>query len=58
MHVLLKLGEMTSLLSTFQTTRLCNSENCYMPFENAHHPIKMLPLICNSHLLVTHHLAT
>lgn len=58
MDILLKVGEMTSLLSKFQTIRLCNSENCYMPFENAHHPIKMLPLICHSYLLVTHLLAT
>lgn len=45
MYVLLKDGEVTSLLSKFQTIRLCNSENCYTPFENAHHPIKILPLI-------------
>lgn len=48
MGVLLKDGEMTSLLSKFQTIRLCNSENCYMPFENAHHPINILPLIRKS----------
>lgn len=54
MHILLKDGEMTSLLSKFQTTRLCNSENCYLPCENAHHPIKILPLIRNGHLLVIH----
>lgn len=58
MYVLLKDGEVTSLLSKFQTIRLCNSENCYTPFENALHPIKILPLIRNSYLLVIQFLAT
>lgn len=44
MYGLLKDGKMTSPLSKFQTIRLCNSENCYMPFENAHHPIKNFTL--------------
>lgn len=53
MYVLFKDGEVTSLLSKFQTIRLCNPENCYTPFENAHHPIKILSLIRNSYLLAS-----
>jgi hypothetical protein len=44
---------MTSLLSKFQTIRICNSENCYLLFKGAHHPIKIFPLIQNNYVLVT-----
>ena len=54
MYVLVKDGEMTSLLSKFQAIRLHNSENCYMPIESGYHPMKILPLIQNGHLLIIH----